>query len=296
MLSFTDRVVLITGAAGGLGEAYARSFAARGASLLLNDLPESNLEALAAELGAVADTSTVATREGGAAIVEHAVDAFGRLDVVVNNAGIARPNYLEDLTWADLEETLTVHLLGAFHVTKPAWSALSAQGGGNVVNTTSAVGLFGQPRSSGYGAAKLGIVGMTRVLALEGADLGIRVNAIAPVGVSPMAGPVYRQLTPKLAPELVAAAVVALAHPDCPLTGEVVSAGGGRIARLVIGATEGLFDEELDPERAAAFLADGFASLDVVAPRSAMEEIDLIRVQYPELDEPMRYDPPPRGA
>jgi len=296
MLSFRDRAVVVTGAAGGLGRAYARGFAARGASLLLNDLPESGVEELAAELGAAADTSTVATREGGAAVVEHALERFGRLDVLVNNAGIARPNYLEDLAWDDLEETLAVHLLGAFHVTKPAWQPLSEQGGGAVVNTTSAVGLFGQPRSSGYGAAKMGVVGLTRVLALEGAPLGIRVNAIAPVAVSPMAGAVYGPLTPKLDPDLVAAAVLALAHESCPLTGEVVSAGGGRLARLVIGAAEGLFDEALDPERAAAFLRDGFESLAVSAPGSAMAEIDLIRVRYPELAEPMRYEPPPREA
>jgi NAD(P)-dependent dehydrogenase (short-subunit alcohol dehydrogenase family) len=156
------------------------------------------------------------------------------------------------------------------------------------VNTSSAVGLFGQQRSSGYGAAKMGIVGMTRVLAIEGASRGIRVNAIAPVGVSDMAGEVYGPLTPKLDPALVASAVVALAHESCPLTGQVVSAGGGRIARIRIDAEAGLFDPALDVEAAAGYLA----GIPPNEPGSAMEEIDLIRVNFPELTEPMRYPGP----
>ena len=288
-LSFANQVVVVTGAAGGLGEAYARAYADRDASLLLNDVPSSGVHELATELGAVAETSSVATPEGGEAIVRAAFDAFGRLDVLVNNAGIARPNFLDDLRWSDLAETLSVHLLGAFHTTRAAWQALASQGGGCVVNTTSAVGFFGQPRSSGYAAAKLGVVGMTRVLALEGEPLGIRVNAIAPVARSPMAGPVYGPLTPKLDPALVASVVLALSHPSCPLTGEIVSAGGGRLARLVLGATEGLFAENLDAEQAASYLADGFSTAEVVTPASAMDEIDLIRRRYPELTEPMRY-------
>jgi NAD(P)-dependent dehydrogenase (short-subunit alcohol dehydrogenase family) len=288
VLRFDGKVVLVTGAAGTLGEAYARLFAERGATVVLNDLPGTHLAELADSIGGLAAPGSITTPEVGVALVEQAVAAYGRLDVVVNNAGIARPNYLEDLTWDDLQATLSVHLLGAFHVTKAAWAALGAHGAGCVVNTTSAVGLFGQQRSSGYGAAKMGIVGMTRVLAIEGAMRGIRVNAIAPVAVSGMSGDVYGPLTPKLDPALVASAVVALAHDSCSLNGEVISAGGGRIARIRVDTDAGVFAPGLDVESAAGYLA----TIGRPEPGSAMEEIDLIRVNFPELTEPMRYPGP----
>ena len=283
MLRFDGKVVLITGAAGGLGRAYGKLFAERGATVVANDLP-----GLPTTEGWISAPGSVATPEGGAAIVEQALAECGRLDVLVNNAGIARPNYFEDLSWDDLHATMSVHLLGAFHLTKAAWPSLGEHGSGSVVNTTSAVGLFGQQRSSGYGAAKMGVVGITRVLAIEGAAHGIRVNAIAPVAVSGMAGEVYGQLTSKLDPALVASAVVALAHDSCPLTGQVISAGGGRIARLRIDAEAGLFHPALDVEAAAGYLA----GIPPNVPGSAMEEIDLIRVNFPELTEPMRYPGP----
>jgi NAD(P)-dependent dehydrogenase (short-subunit alcohol dehydrogenase family) len=293
-LNVDGRVVVVTGAAGGLGRAYAELFAQRGAQLMLNDTASDGLNELATGLGAVPDTNTVATPEGGEAIVAHALDAFGRLDVLVNNAGIARPNYLDDLDWSDLSATLSVHLLGAFHLSKPAWRIFRAAGGGAIVNTTSAVGLFGQQRSSGYAAAKLGIVGMTRVLAIEGAGYGIRVNAIAPVASSPMAGPVYGALDPKLDPKLVAATVLALAHESCKLNGEVISAGGGRIARVIIGTSPGSFVPDLSVEDASQYLGSLPAEEHYLTPGSAMEEIDLIRVNHPGLTEPMRYPEPPR--
>ena len=292
MLNFDGQVVVVTGAAGGLGRAYAELFAAGGARLLLNDTAADGLRELCTTLDAVADTNTVATPEGGEAIIQHALDAFGRVDVLVNNAGIARPNYLDELDWDDLAATLSVHLLGAFHLSRAAWRPMRTAGAGTIVNTSSAVGLFGQQRSSGYAAAKLGIVGMTRVLAIEGASHGIRVNVIAPVASSPMAGPVYGLLDPMLDPKFVAAAVIALAHDSCTLTGEVISAGGGRIARVAIATSAGAFVPGLEAEDAARYLASLPAAEQYVTPGSAMEEIDLIRVNYPQLTEPMRYPEP----
>ena len=220
----------------------------------------------------------------------HAVEVFGRLDVVVNNAGVARPNYLEDLVWSDLEETSSVHLLGAFHVTRPAWPVLALDGGGCVVNTTSAVGFFGQPRSSGYGAASVGHrrhdacprprrrrarhprqCGRAGRGFTDGRARLQAADAQARSGLRRIRG---------------ARALPRVVSPD----GRSGVGRGGRLARLVLGATRGLFDENLDPDRAAAYLADGFESLEVTAPGSAMEEIDLIRSCYPELHEPMRYD------
>ncbi|MQA03268.1 MAG: SDR family NAD(P)-dependent oxidoreductase [Streptosporangiales bacterium] len=180
--------------------------------------------------------------------------------------------------------SLGVHLLGAIHVLLPAWRHLAARGGGRVVNTTSAVGMFGQRRSAVYAAGKMGIVGLTRVLAQEGAAHGISVNAIAPVASSQMAGEVYGRLDEEIPPERVAAVVLALAHPSCPVSGEVVSAGGGRMSRLLVGATEGYFSPDLDDDEAAANLAAVCAQeRPVVVPDSAMAEIDLIRRCFPDL-------------
>lgn len=152
------------------------------------------------------------------------------------------------------------------------------------MNTTSAVGMFGQRRSAVYAAGKMGIVGLTRVLAQEGAAHGISVNAIAPVASSQMAGEVYGRLDEEIPPERVAAVVLALAHPSCPVSGEVVSAGGGRMSRLLVGATEGYFSPDLDDDEAAANLAAVCAQeRPVVVPDSAMAEIDLIRRCFPDL-------------
>ena len=298
MLDFTGRVAVVTGAGHGLGRQYALDLARRGASVVVDDIAtavdgtetsgapaDEVVEEIRAAGGvAVAEHTSVADPEGGEAIVGRAVDTFGRVDILINNAGIARTNEFVDVVYDDVLASLRVHLLGAFHLLLPAWRRFREQGGGCVVNTTSAVGVFGQRRSSVYAAGKMGVVGLTRVLALEGAAYGIRANAIAPVAQSRMAGDVYGRLDDKLDPRLVSAVVLALAHPSSTVTGEVVSAGGGRMSRLVFAATEGFFSPELDDETAAARLAEVCADERVVAlPGCAMDEIDLIRACYPDL-------------
>jgi NAD(P)-dependent dehydrogenase (short-subunit alcohol dehydrogenase family) len=312
MLTFDGAVAIVTGGAGGLGRAHALELAARGARVVVNDPGRSpdgraasgaTAQAVVDEIRAaggeaVAQTGSVASAAEGEQLVQDALDAFGRLDVVVNNAGIARPNELLEADIADIEAIVRVHLLGAFHVLMPAWRKLVQQGdGGAVLNTTSAVGLFGQPRSAAYGAAKLGLVGLTRVLALEGAPYGIRVNAVAPVAASRMSGDVFGALTDDIPPSRVAAVVAALAHPDCRATGEVVSAGGGRVARIVIGAEEGAFHRDLTAEQALAEVASwNDVPGELLLAGSAMEEIDLIRQRYPSLREPLGYTWQPSGA
>ena len=178
MLSFTDRVVLITGAAGGLGEAYARGFAARGASLLLNDLADSNVEALATELGGIADTSTVATREGGAAIIEHAADAFGRLDVVVNNAGGSPYVPATEASAKFSTKIIELNLLGPLSVSTHANAVMQTQAqGGSIVNIASVSGRRPTPGTVAYGAAKAGLENITSTLAVEWAPK-VRVNSV----------------------------------------------------------------------------------------------------------------------
>ncbi|NKQ51640.1 SDR family NAD(P)-dependent oxidoreductase [Amycolatopsis sp. K13G38] len=287
MLDFTGRVAIVTGAGHGLGRRYALDLARRGARVIANDIDAA--EGVVAEIAAaggvaVAESTSVATPEGGQAIVDRAMAEFGRLDVLVNNAGIARTNEFAGIVYDDVLASLRVHLLGAFHLLLPAWRVFRDQGGGRVVNTTSAVGVFGQRRSSVYAAGKMGIVGLTRVLALEGEPDDIRVNAIAPVAQSRMAGDVYGRLDPKLDPAYVSAVVLALAHHSSTVTGEVVSAGGGRVSRLLLAATEGIFEPELNDDVAAARLNEVCADERVVAvPGCAMDEIDLIRASFPEL-------------
>jgi NAD(P)-dependent dehydrogenase (short-subunit alcohol dehydrogenase family) len=303
-LDFSGSVALVTGAGNGLGKVYAQGLAARGAKVVVDDVAvgvdgraaagspaEQVVEEIRAAGGeAIACTESVATPEGGAAIVARAIEEFGDLDIVINNAGIARTNFFADVVYEDVIASLSVHLLGAYHVLMPAWQHLIARGGGRVVNTTSSVGTFGQRRSSVYASGKMGIVGLTRVLAQEGAEHGIRVNAIAPVASSRMAGEVYGKLDPHVPPELVAAVVLALAHSSCEVTGEVVSAGGGRMSRLMIAATDGYFSADLDDEEAAARLTQVCEQESVAkVPDSAMSEIDLIRLCFPELaDFPMQ--------
>jgi len=261
-LGFDGRVAIITGAGGGLGREHALLLAARGARVVVNDLGGSvsgeggsagPAETTAREIEglggvAVADTNSVATPEGGGSIVETAMQAFGRVDIVINNAGILRDKTFQNMTTDLLEPVLDVHLKGAFYVTRPAWIQMRAQGYGRVINTTSNAGILGNFGQSNYGAAKMGLVGLTRVLAAEGAKYNIKVNAIAPMARTRMTENLLGVMADNLDPALVSPIAAWLAHEDCPVTGEVYSAAGGRIARFFIGLTEGYYNPKLTLE------------------------------------------------
>ena len=197
---------------------------------------------------AVASYDSVATPEGGANIVKTAVDTFGRVDIIINNAGILRDTSFKNMTPDQLNPVLDVHLRGAFYVTQPAWQLMRDQGYGRIVNTSSGAGIFGNFGQTNYGAAKMGLVGFTRVLAVEGAKNNIKANAIAPVAKTRMTEELLGAAADKLAPELVTPIVTYLAHEECPVTGEVYSVGGGRVARVFVGVTPGHFDPDLSPE------------------------------------------------
>jgi NAD(P)-dependent dehydrogenase (short-subunit alcohol dehydrogenase family) len=264
-LSFDERVVIVTGAGGGLGRAHALELGRRGARVVVNDLggavdgtgeSASPAQAVVAEIQAmgseaVANTDSVATVEGGAAIVQTALDAFGRVDAVVNNAGILRDASFTKMTPGDVEAVLDVHLRGAFNVTLPAWRLMREQGYGRIVNTSSGSGLFGNFGQANYGAAKTGLVGLNRVLAIEGAKYEIKVNAIAPVARTRMTEGLVPDGAP-LAPELVSPLVAYLAHESCTVSGHVYSVGGGRVARVFLGVTTGIEDLDLTAEQVAA--------------------------------------------
>ncbi|MGH9084395.1 MAG: SDR family oxidoreductase, partial [Acidimicrobiales bacterium] len=267
-LGFDGKVAIITGAGGGLGRSHALDLARRGALIVVNDLggaadgtgsSESAAQKVVDEIKAaggeaVANYDSVATPEGGQAIVQSAVDTFGRVDIIINNAGILRDTSFKNMTPDQLNPVLDVHLRGAFYVTQPAWQLMRDQGYGRIVNTSSGAGIFGNFGQTNYGAAKMGLVGFTRVLAIEGAKNNIKANAIAPVARTRMTEDILGPAAEKLAPELVTPVVTYLAHEDCPVSGEVYSVGGGRVARVFIGVTPGIFDANLTAES----VRDGF--------------------------------------
>ncbi len=262
-LGYEGRVAIITGAGGGLGRQHALMLAKRGALLVINDLGGA-IDGTGANVGAaqlvvdeivalggeaVADTNSVATPEGGAAIVQSALDAFGKVDILVNNAGILRDKAFHNMTPDLLNPVLDVHLKGAFNVTQPAFVKMREQGYGRIVCTSSAAGIFGNFGQTNYGAAKMGLVGFTRVLAVEGARFNIRANAIAPLALTRMTENIMGGgLGERLDPALVSPLVGWLTHEDCADSGEVYAVGGGRVARVFIAETVGFTKADLTVE------------------------------------------------
>lgn len=262
-LGFDGKVAIITGAGGGLGRQHALLLASRGAQVVVNDLggtvdgsgegTEGPAHTVAKEIEdaggvALANTDSVATAEGGEAIVQSAIDAYGRVDIVINNAGILRDKAFHNMTPELLEPVIDVHLKGAFYVTRPAWVHMREQGYGRVVNTASNAGIIGNFGQTNYGAAKMGLVGFTRVLAAEGAKSNIKANVIAPIARTRMTEELLGPLAEKLDPSAVSPIVAWLCHEDCPVTGEIYSASGGRVARFFIGLTHGYYNPELTLE------------------------------------------------
>jgi NAD(P)-dependent dehydrogenase (short-subunit alcohol dehydrogenase family) len=272
-VDFAGDVVLVTGSGAGLGRAYAHLLAREGARVVVNDLssaPDGRSviggsaqevvdEITAAGGIAVADAHSVADPDGARAAVATALDHFGRLDAVINNAGIVRSGGYQRLTPDDIAAVLGVHLIGSLLVTRAAWAPMKDQGYGRVVFTSSSIGLLGSPGQAAYGGAKGALVGLTRVLATEGAAHGIRVNAVAPMAVTRLnegiMSSMFGSATEQLSPDVVAPATAYLVHGECRLSGEVVSAAGGRVARFAVG-TGPLVGDLDSPEALRDAIAD----------------------------------------
>lgn len=265
-LRFDGRVAVITGAGRGLGRAYALLLAARGARVVVND-PGASLqgagddasaaaavveEIRAAGGNAVACTASVSTAAGGQAIVATALDTYGRIDILVHNAGIVRRAALAEMSYEEFDSVLDVHLRGAFHVLRPAFPHMLQAQYGRIVLTGSINGLYGNRGAANYSAAKGGIVGLASVAALEGAAANVRCNVILPGAVTRMAEGLDTSAYPPMEPESVAPAVAWLCHEACAVSGELWVSMAGRVARAFAAETPGVYAEEWSVEKIAA--------------------------------------------
>ena len=257
-IRFDDRVIIVTGAGSGLGKSHALDFARRGGKVVVNDLGGSvdgtGSGASAADLvvteieaaggTAVANYDSVSTAEGGEALVQTAVDNFGRVDVVVNNAGILRDRSIVKMSREEWELVLDVHLKGAFCVSQPAFRVMKENNYGRFVFTASAAGVFGNFGQSNYGAAKMGLVGLSNVVSQEGLKNNIKSNVIAPIALTRMTTGIMDGLGLKLDPEYVTSMVVYLSSEECEQTHEIYSVGAGRYARVFVGLCPGWADSK----------------------------------------------------
>ena len=254
-LRFDDRVAVITGAGRGLGRAYTLLLASQGARVVVNDSGGS-LKGSGVDIGpaqqvadeikaaggeAIACTDSVATPEGGKAIIDAAMERYGRIDIVIHNAGNVRPASMKEMTYEDFESVVDVHLRGAFHVVRPAFPLMCAAGYGRIVLTSSIGGLYGNHKVVNYAVSKAGMIGLNNVVALEGEAEGVKCNIIVPAAVTRMAEGLDISAYPPMGPELVAPAVGWLAHESCSINGEMLVSIAGRIARAYIAETPGIY-------------------------------------------------------
>lgn len=252
---FDGRVAVITGAGRGLGREYALLLGARGAKVVVND-PGVSMKGEGADSApadevvqqikatggeAVACTESVATPQGGKAIIQAALDHYGRIDILIHNAGNVRYGALDEITQEDFEAVVDVHLMGAFHVVRPAFPVMRNARYGRVVLTSSIGGLYGTHRVVNYGVSKAGIIGLNNVVAIEGADHGVKSNIILPGAVTRMAEGLDTSRYPPMGTDLVAPVVGWLAHESCSISGEMLISMGGRVAKALIAETEGIY-------------------------------------------------------
>jgi len=289
-LRFDDRVAIITGAGGGLGRSHALLLASRGAAIVVNDLGgnpdgtgsgQTMAEITVKEIEqaggrAIPNYDSVSTPLGGKAIVQAALDEYGRVDIVINNAGILRDKSFAKLPPEDLDALLDVHLRGAFFVTQPAFAAMKEQQYGRIIVTASAAGVFGNFGQTNYGAAKMGLVGLSNVLAVEGAKYNITSNVIAPLARTRLTEDLLGPFGEKLKPEQISGLVAYLVSEECTLSHEIFSVGGGRVARVFVGLAPGWFggvDSVPTPEQVREHIDEISATEGFTIPRSAQDEL-----------------------
>lgn len=289
-IGFKERVVIVTGAGRGLGKSYALDLASRGARVVVNDLgstedgsrsaAEDVVDMIRQDGGdAVVDFNSVATVEGANALVKCALDAYGRIDAVVNNAGILRDASLAKMTPEQFDEVIDVHLRGSFFITRAVFPLMKEQGFGRLVYIASAAGLFGNFGQANYASAKMGLVGLSNVVAVEGKKYDIKANVVAPAAKTRMTE-AQGELVEPMKPECVAPFVAYLCSEECKESHNIYSVGAGRFARAFVGVTPGWFPG-LSATPSAREIADNMdlinSDKDYVILNSVVEEAALFQ-------------------
>jgi NAD(P)-dependent dehydrogenase (short-subunit alcohol dehydrogenase family) len=265
---FEGRVAVITGAGRGLGREYARLLGSQGAKVVVND-PGSSVKGEGIDAGpaeevvreikglggeAITCIESVATPKGGKAIIDAALKHYGRIDILIHNAGNVRYGSLQEMTHEDFSAVIDVHLMGAFHVVRPAFPVMCKAGYGRVVLTSSIGGFYGTHNVVNYGVSKAAMIGLNNVIALEGAAHGIKCNIIAPGAVTRMAEGLDISQYPPMGADLVAPVVGWLADESCSISGEMLICMAGRVARALIAETEGVYQPSWTVDDVAARL------------------------------------------
>jgi len=291
-MRYDGRVAVITGAGGGLGRAHALLLASRGAKVVVNDLGGSvdgqggshtmaqkvvdEIRAAGGE--ATADYNSVSTPESAQGIIKTALDAYGKIDILINNAGILRDKSFKNMSPEFLDPVMDVHFEGTFWTTHAAWEHMRNQNYGRIVNTSSAAGIFGNFGQTNYGAAKMAIVGFTNVLKEEGSKNNIKANVLAPGAKTRMTedllGPMAANIN--MDPALVAPIVAYLCHESCRVTGEIYSAAAGRVGRVFIGACQGFYKADLNLEDIRDNIEKIRDTNGFIIPSNAMGEMSLM--------------------
>jgi len=296
-IRFDDDVIIVTGAGQGLGREYALAFANRGGSVVVNDIDKAAADQVVREIEgtggtAVADSNSVANRTGAAAIVTTALDAFGKLTVLINNAGIISFAALPDISDDDWRKMQSVTLDGAFHMCAAAWPHMRDAGYGRIVNTTSNAGFAGNETLGSYGAAKLAVAGLTKCVAQEVGDYDLAVNAVAPMAVTRMnreaffggresegedwRADIAEGRVPMGPPSIVAPTVLWLASRQCKVNGEIFSSSSGKVARVGFVIGEGYFNPNHDVDDIAAHLDEIRDLRNYLDPSSTADELAAI--------------------